>query len=243
MTTGRPMEPGRSAEIVRPLEAGRALERSRTMETRDPNGSPRRRTGESQHEVDLQRAQRRRDTPQRHLLRLALGAAAGGARRARPLLPRRRPGRAHRHGQSGGGPAGARYGCHGPRPEGADPQRHPVAHHRHAGREGRDLGHGRRAEAPGGFQRDGAARDAGLPAARQHPRGAGRRHTRSDGEAQHAHRQRLGAAGRRAAAAAGGLDPARPHGCHRHGAGQAAVPHRRAGRMAAHQQPSRATTC
>jgi hypothetical protein len=53
MTTGRPTEANRSAEIVRPLEAGRALERGRTMETRDPNGSPRRRTGETQHEVDF----------------------------------------------------------------------------------------------------------------------------------------------------------------------------------------------
>jgi hypothetical protein len=53
-TTGRPPETARIVEIVRPLEAGRAtIERSRTMDTRDTNGSPRRRADQEHlHEVD-----------------------------------------------------------------------------------------------------------------------------------------------------------------------------------------------
>jgi PRC-barrel domain len=48
------MTTGRAAQTVRPLEAGRtATERSRMMESRDPNGSPRRRADQGHlHEVD-----------------------------------------------------------------------------------------------------------------------------------------------------------------------------------------------
>ena len=233
----RPTNGGRPERGDRPAPGSRApLERNRTMETRDPNGSPRRRPGETQHEVDYSvhsdAETRHNGTSYGWLWALPLAALAGlglyylaGDRGERTVTA----------GREAVQPA---HDTVATAPDLKGPTLNAIQSLTTAMQGVRDATSATAAvpKLQEASSDDGAACDAGLPAARQHPRGAGRRHTRSDGEAQHADRQRLGAAGRRAAAAAGGRDPARPNGRHRHGAGQTAVPHRRAGRMGAHQR-------